>query len=416
LKNEYPDICMLVGNGVTQDPRVRKEAETLVACGYSLSVLGFKLTNQELVEDVFEPGYKVIRVDVSTFTIRFRNLIVNLSSGSPRKLKNIIINIMKIFLKIYHVLWFFLKAITIKADVYHAHDLDTLPAAYLSSLRFRGKLVYDSHELYTEQREDFPRLLKLLLQWIEGRLIKKTVGVIAVNQSIAEELAKRYAVPAPLVLRNFMKKTSMEETAASSLVHPEGIRVLYHGGYLKGRGLEELIKSVVYWDKNINLYLRGFGSIEEYLRRQVSGLSLENRVIFLEPVPMERLIADAAFADIGIIPYKPTCLNNFYSMPNKLFEYMMAGLAVTASDLPEIHRLNEEVGFGLLFDPDSPESIAGSINNLVRDRDFLQTCRNNVRAWSGAAGNWETESGKLVDFYRDIFNSNQKAICRGEIN
>ncbi|OPX81453.1 MAG: putative glycosyl transferase [Pelotomaculum sp. PtaB.Bin013] len=213
-----------------------------------------------------------------------------------------------------------------------------------------------------------------------------------------------------------MKKTSMEEAAGSTLIQREEIRVLYHGGYLKGRGLEELIKSVVYWDKNINLYFRGYGPIEEYLRRQVSSLSLENRVIFLEPVPMERLIADAAFADIGIIPYKPTCLNNYYSMPNKLFEYMMAGLAVAASDLPEIRRLNEEVGFGLLFNPDSPETIAGSINNLARDKDFLQACRGNARTWSGTAGNWETESGKLVDFYRDIFSSNQQKVCRGEIN
>lgn len=407
---------MLVGNSVTQDPRVRKEAETLASFGYSLSVLGFKLTPQDTEQEVFAPGFKVIRINISVIKPWIKKLIENLASEKPRKVKKIAINFCELFLELYQAFRLVSKAITINAAVYHAHDLDTLPAAYLASLRFRGKLVYDSHELYTEQREDFPRLLKLLLQWIEGRLIKKTVGVITVNQSIAGELAKRYAVPVPLVLRNFMKKTFMEEAATANLIQPEEIRVLYHGGYLKGRGLEELIESIIYWDRNINLYLRGFGPIEDYLRRQVSGLSLENRVVFLEPVSMERIIAEAAFADIGIIPYKPTCLNNFYSMPNKLFEYMMAGLAVAASDLPEISRLNEEVGFGLLFDPDSPESIAGSINNLVRDRDFLQTCRNNVRAWSGAAGNWETESGKLLNFYRDIFNSNQQILCRGEIN
>lgn len=407
MKNNHPDICMLVGNSVTQDPRVRKEAEALTASGYSLIILGFKKVPQDLAQEVFAPGYRVIRIDVSTFSARFKNLIKSLSSGRTSKNRKFAITFCEFCLEIYLALRLTFKAIKVRARVYHAHDLDTFPAAYLASLRFQGKLVYDSHELFTEQREYMPKLIKFILQRIERYLIKRADGVITVNQSIAGELSKRYSLPMPLHLRNFVKKVSLEETVANNKVQPGEIRVLYHGGYQKGRGLEEVIKSIACLEKNIKLYLRGFGPIEEDLRRQVSDLCLENRVFFLEPVPMEKMILEAAFADIGIIAYKPTCLNNLYSLPNKLFEYMMAGLAVAASDLPEIRRLNEEAGFGLLFDPVSPESIAGAINGLVRERAFLQNCRNNATAWSCALGNWEAESSKLLGFYRDIFERNQ---------
>jgi len=408
LGKNCSDICMLVCNSVTHDPRVRKEAEVLAASGYSVLVLGFKLDFKEPAEEVFPPGYRVCRTDVSRMTAFFKGLVARLSQGAPGKIKGAAIVFLKLLLKTYQMARFVLKAITIKAGVYHAHDLDALPAAYLAGLRFGGKLIYDSHELYTEQREDTPRVIKIILQGIERFLIKKADGVITVNNSIARELSGRYSVPVPLVLRNFMKCMPLEKTVTSDTVYPGEIKVLYHGGFLRGRGLEEVIRSVVYWDENIKLYLRGFGPTEGELRQMVSDLGLDNRIFFLDPVPMKSLIADAAFADIGIMPYKPACLNNLYSMPNKLFEYMMAGLAVAASDLPEIRGLNEGIGFGLLFNPDSLESIAGAVNGLARDRDFLQKCRKNARDWSITAGNWEAESCKLVNYYRDIFDSEQK--------
>jgi len=416
LKKDCPDICMLVCNGVTQDPRVRKEAESLAAHGYSIFVLGFKFNSDEYIEEVFPPGYKVIRTGLFRLTIILKKLNAYLLSGTPGKVKKAAAACVKSTLRLYQIICILLKSLTVKANAYHAHDLDALPSAYLASLRFKGKLVYDSHELYTEQREDTPRLFKLVLQGLERFLIKKAGGVITVNHSIARELTNRYNIPPPLVLRNFMKKTTFEVSVATDIVHDKEIKVLYHGGFLKGRGIEEVIRSVAYWDESVNLYLRGFGPIEDELRQQVSGLNLENRIFFLDPVPMERLIIDAVFADIGILPYKPTCLNNLYSLPNKLFEYMMAGLAVAASDLPEIRRLNEEVGFGLLFDPDSPESIAGAVNGLARDKAFLHICRENARAWSITTGNWETESSELLGFYKNILSVKDKNTLREDIN
>lgn len=405
MNKNCQDICMLVCNNVTQDPRVRKEAESLAASAYSVMVLGFKFNSDEHNEEIFHPGFKVVRVNIAK-VIKLKNSIAGLSFIKNGSIRNTVIVLIKLVLKVYQMIKFTFGAVKFRSKVYHAHDLDALPAAWLASLWFRGRLVYDSHELYTEQWDSFPGILKKILQCAEWFLIKRAAGVITVNNSIAGELSKRYQVKVPLTLRNLMKKETSEAAAASEYVsRSEEIKILYHGGFSKGRGLEELIKSVVYWEPNIKLYMRGFGPIEEDLRKQVAGFGLSNRIIFLEPVPMVMLIKESAFADIGIMPYKPTCLNNYYSLPNKLFEYMMAGLAVAASDLPEIRALNEEVRFGLLFDPASPESIAGAVNSLARDKSLLNKCRENARIWSITAGNWETESKKLVSFYKDIFST-----------
>lgn len=405
MNKNCPDICMLVCNNVTQDPRVRKEAESLAASGYSVMVLGFKFNSDEHNEEVFPPGFKVVRINALKVK-KLKNFLTDLSSIRNVSIRNTVVVLIELLLKAYQIAKLTLKAVKFRAKVYHAHDLDALPAACLASLCFSGRLVYDSHELYTEQWDRFPRILKLMLQYVERFLIKKANGVITVNNSIAGELSKRYSIPAPLTLRNLMKKETSEVAVTSEDVAFSGeIKILYHGGYLKGRGLEEVVKSVVYWEPNLKLYLRGFGPIEADLRKQVAGAGLADRIIFLEPVPMVMLITESTFADVGIMPYKPTCLNNYYSLPNKLFEYMMAGLAVVASDLPEIRCLNEEVGFGLLFDPVSPESIAGAVNGLARDKVLLNKCREKARSWSITAGNWETESRKLLSFYKDTIGA-----------
>jgi len=130
--------------------------------------------------------------------------------------------------------------------------------------------------------------------------------------------------------------------------------VLFQGRYEAFRGLEELVESARLLP-GVLLAFRGYGSLERYLVRKVKQAGLEDRVAFFAPVEMSDLVQAAAEADVGVIPYIPTCLNNRLCTPNKLFEYMMAGLAVVASDLPELARFINQEEVGALFDPTSPE-------------------------------------------------------------
>ena len=374
---------MLVMNEVGSDPRVTKEANT-VGTKCELVIVGERYSH-DVLENENTNHYRVHRVNSIT-----QNRKGNMST--VKKMIKSIPSMIKIGLAAYKQ----------KADIYHAHDFEMLPAAFLAAKLRKAKLVYDSHELWIEQRPDFPPLFKKIVKIVEGWLVKRIDELITVNESIANELKSRYKLKKkPVILHNFtMKQTGTNKVAAKQ--GPEPIIVLYHGGYMKDRGLEELIKAFEHVKGNVLLHLRGFGPIEDELRAIAKDLIKAGKVVFCPPVSMRELVTAAQTADIGIIPYKPTCLNNLYSFPNKLSEYLMAGLAVCASDIPEIARLNQQVHFGALFDPFSPESIAEAINVLAADKMRLQNCRENALNWSLTAGNWEEESKKLDDLYNRL--------------
>lgn len=381
-------VCMLVTNEVTPDPRVMKEAITLRDCGCQVAVIGRK-TQENSPHREKVSGIEIIRVSQRVF---------KKSRGFLQIVKTL-----------YRVLMINLKmlksALQVDTDVYHAHDLDTLPVAVAAGKVRKRRIIYDSHELYTEQRDDFSPALKKAMQAFERFLITKVDTVITVNESIAGELAVRYGIRKPRVLHNFSRFSCIEtglraEQRAKLGFTEDEIVVLYHGGYQPGRGLEELIASARHTDANIVIVLRGFGPSEERLRRQAEKMGLADKVRFIPPVPMKDLIKEAVFADIGIVSYRPTCLNNYYSLPNKLFEYMTAGLAVISRDLPEIKRLNKKINFGCLFDNDSPEEIARAINLLARDRELLVSCKQRALEWVKSEGNWDKEAEKLKEIYQ----------------
>ncbi|MEC1714820.1 glycosyltransferase family 4 protein [Schinkia azotoformans] len=375
-------LCMLVMNEVSSDPRVTKEAR-VVGDKCQLTVVGERHSLEKSVHEIAD-NYQIYRVD----SIKNNN--------GPTSI------IQKVIKKIAGIVKITIAASKQKADVYHAHDFEMLPGAFVAAKLRKAKLVYDSHELWIEQRPDFPPLFKKVVMIIEGFLIKRVDEVITVNESIALELQKRYKLAKkPTILHNFTNKTLVDEPKVPKL-DSEKVVVLYHGGYMKDRGLEELIKSFEYVSGNVVLHLRGFGPIEEELRNIAKDLIKAGKVVFCPPVSMRELVTAAQSADIGIIPYKPTCLNNLYSFPNKLSEYLMAGLAVCASDIPEIARLNQQVHFGALFDPFNPESIAAAINELASDKVQLLACRENALKWSLSEGNWEEESKKLDDLYNRL--------------
>lgn len=387
-------VCMLVFNEVTSDPRVTKEAETL-SDKYEVTVIGTRFSPSTASTEQVN-GYSVHRVD----NILKRK--VNTEKLSILTLLRVGASKMVGLLKIGWV------ALKMKSDVYHAHDFEVLPFAYLASKIHGAYCVYDSHELWVEQRADFPGWFKKIIKGMESFFIRRVDQVITVNQSIARELMERYSLRTiPCVVHNFTKKIGnsidMREASNISDTVKKKIVVLYHGGYLKDRGLEETIESVKYFPPHVILRFRGKGPLEEKLRSLAEPYIKSEQIEFCPPVPMKQLVKEASECEIGIMPYKPTCLNNYYSLPNKLSEYMMAGLAVVASDLPEIDRLNKKIGFGELFNPSKPTSIAEAIKNLIVDKEYLKRCKNRAKEWALNEGNWEHESRKIVSLYKELF-------------
>jgi glycosyltransferase involved in cell wall biosynthesis len=145
--------------------------------------------------------------------------------------------------------------------------------------------------------------------------------------------------------------------------------------------------------------LMGWGSLEDELRQMIRSLGMEERVRMTDPVPPEALLSYTAGADLGVIPYRPVGLNNYYCTPNKLFEYMTAGLPVVASRLPELVRFVEGLRIGRTFDPDKPEEIASAVNRVLADRGEREAMRERAIEASRRL-HWDAQVEGLLRLYR----------------
>jgi glycosyltransferase involved in cell wall biosynthesis len=384
-------VCMFVTNSVSIDTRVIKEAASLLSAGYEVTVLGLADPGQP-AEETLE-GFRVRRLRPDTLRAPRRGL--------------------RRFLAPLHMAWgladYWRRALIAATaepfDVYHAHDLVTLPVAWAARRRRGGRVVYDAHELFTEMSRLDP-LSRVVFRAMESVLIGRTDRVLTVNESIAQELARRYGIPRPLVLRNCPRTSGVRPVAARSTLRaragvPAGVPiVLYQGFYLPHRGLENLIRASASFAR-ARLVLMGWGPLLEDLKARAAGEGVAGHVTFVDPVPMDELLAMTAGADLGVVPYLNVGLNNFYTSPNKLFEYVAAGVPVVASFFPELKKVVEGLSLGRTFDPDDPSSIAAAVNAILEDPAEHARLRENA-ARAAPSFTWEGEVHTLLDAYSSL--------------
>jgi glycosyltransferase involved in cell wall biosynthesis len=276
-----------------------------------------------------------------------------------------------------------------------ANDWNTLPVVARLAAERGGLFCYDAHEFAVEEYADRPLWRWTTMPWvaaIEGSFVKRAAWVSTVSRGIADAMRRRYGLAEePLVVRN---APCFIETES----HPTGDEILvhHHGGLAPLRGLEEIIDSVALWKRDRRLRILGVGT-DEYvasLRRRIDEAGLADRIELLPPLPMTLLIQDAATADVGIHALPKSSRQNDYALPNKFFEYTMAGLALCVSDLREMSALLREHDLGVLIAETTPRGIAAAVNGL--DRATIERCRANARSAARTLC-WESESRKLVD-------------------
>lgn len=379
---------MFVINGVSVDTRVIKEAATLAAAGHEVTVLGLREGGQAAVEAL--EGFQVERLRRDP-----QGRGQDAGGAAPGPLA-----------QAWGLLDYWWRALRrgrrLRAHAYHAHDLVTLPVAWAARLGRPARLVYDAHELFTEigRLGTVPRLIFRVL---ERLLIGRADHVLTVNDSIAAELARRYGVPTPRVLQNCPRRPGASPSRAGSDLRaragvPGGAPLaLYQGMFLPHRGLETLVRAVPRL-RSAHLVLMGWGPLGRELARQAGELGVGDRVHVIPGVPLADLLAVTAGADVGVIPYRNVGLNNYYTSPNKLFEYVAAGVPVAASRFPELVRVVDGLGLGRTFDPERPEDIAAALDALLEDPTALAEARARVAA-AAPQFTWETESRVLLEVY-----------------
>jgi len=294
-----------------------------------------------------------------------------------------------------------------RADVYHAHDLVTLPVAWLCSRLTGGKLVYDAHELWPD-RGRVPkrsRVNTFLVRRLESFLIRRTDANIMAGVSSGELLSRRYHIPEPTVILNTPSYRPYQHSNLfrKRLGIPDEDKVLLFEGRLDvNRGIEECIRSLKYL-KHCRLVMLGFGP-DLYISGLKSLIEREGsvgRVYFFGAVPFDEVTRTAMSADVGLIVPQNAGLNFYYASPNKLFDYMAAGLPVVGCNFPDLKKFIEGYNIGLTCDPTNPKEIADAINYILSDENRYNEMKKNALE-AAKIFNWENESKKLLALYEGL--------------
>ncbi|MFM2207570.1 MAG: hypothetical protein RL213_1545 [Bacteroidota bacterium] len=294
-------------------------------------------------------------------------------------------------------------------DFLVANDLDTLPAAYLASRLKRKPLLYDSHEFFTEVPElvGRPRVQRIW-RGIERRIFPSLKSVMTVNGSIAQLYTERYGNHVHIVRNIPLSDTFGEQDvyltrsrSDFSLPEDRTIFLLQGAGINVHRGAEEAVEAMLQVDKGLLLIVGG-GDVLEQLKKTVTKLRLDDKVMFLPKMPPAALRKLTRLADFGLTLDKDTNLNYRFSLPNKLFDYIHAGIPVIASDLPEIRRIVEGYGIGTILPAVDPRTLAETMNRLCAGGPAVQEWKRNLQKAS-AELTWENERAHLLQAVKDAF-------------
>ena len=258
-----------------------------------------------------------------------------------------------------------------KADVWVANDWDMLQT--ISYLRDKkgGKMLYDSHEFATEQflySDKWRRWRRPLVKAVEQFYIPRADLVTTVSEGLCSALNNLYSlVEFPTCIRNIPE---YEEIKPSQGNTPRVI--LYQGVIMAGRGLEAVIDSVAFWNFDGKLIIRGpyhDNTYYESLKLRAKNINFSRNIFFDGPVEPAKMIEVAKNADIGVMFLDSLSTHNKHALPNKVFEYIMAGLCVCVSDLPDMKKIIDNYQVGLCVGSLSPSRIAQRLNELNKDNN-----------------------------------------------
>jgi glycosyltransferase involved in cell wall biosynthesis len=285
-------------------------------------------------------------------------------------------------------------------DLLTSNDLDTLLPNYLMS-KIKGKpLVYDSHEYFTEvpelvNRPKVQKVWKRIEQWI----FPKLKDVFTVNESIADLFEKDYVIR-PNVVRNIpFKKIIQTDKRRKELGLPEDkfILILQGSGINIHRGSEEMVQAMEYIEGALLLIVGG-GDVIETLKKMADVPGIRGKVVFKPRLPYNELMQYTANADLGLTLDKDTNLNYRFSLPNKIFDYIQAGIPVLASDLPEIRKIIEQYKIGSFIPGHQPGQIAGKVVEIMNNPVQRNIWKRNL-TFAANDLTWEKESEIIKNVY-----------------
>ena len=389
-------IVMLAVADMRVDPRVEREARALGAAGHQVVVIWPDMQAAFSAPPTgidWGPNvtFEVLPPRAGAFVFRFPGFL------GPALLR---------------------AAVRHRPFAFHGHDLSTALVTLAAARRTGAHAVCDFHEWYSENVSWHPptgtyrphsRLVRAAYRWLERLALREASAAITVSHSIALAMSVELsnAERTVHVVRNIPSKAVGQPRTYRPLreelgIGPEPLLALWQGGVGPSRMIEPVIEALVQAPDCV-LAIRGPG-IAQWGPGYVAlatRLGVANRLHLLPPVPSGDVVDAARSADVGVWTLPNLCRNFYFALPNKLFEYIAAGLPVLAADFPEAKALIESHGVGLTFDPYDPGSIALAMRRLHEDRVQLAAMRTrtaSVLATHSAEQEWR----KLVTIYERL--------------
>jgi len=371
-----PFVAFSVTNCICHDSRVQKMASVVTSLGCDVTIIGRR---SGVCCDVNEFKFRTIR-----FRMVFRKGFL--------------------FYVFFNIRLFF-NLLLSKYDLLVADDLDTLLPNYLVSKIRRIPLVYDSHEYFTGVPEIQNRpFVKWVWKTIERSIFPHLRNIMTISDSIADKYYEEYGIR-PIIVRNCAESSKGIKifTREEIGIGPEDLFLVLQGtGINVDRGGEELVDAINMTDGTV-LMIIGSGDVLPILKAKVSDLNISHKVRFIPAIPWNEMMRYTKSADAGLSPDKDTNLNYRFSLPNKLFDYISAGIPVIAGNLKEVKKIIKENECGIIIPDISPIEISKAIIRLRDDRLLLNKLKQNAVKASEELS-WEKESKQVMAFYKKLLN------------
>jgi glycosyltransferase involved in cell wall biosynthesis len=372
-------VANVVLNNFKNDSRVLKESVTLQKAGYDVTVVA--LHEASLREGETVQGVRVHRIRL-------------VSRNWPR------FRVVQLF-KYLEFVWRAIKMYR-EVDILHCNDLNTLPIGVIIKKWFnkKVKIVYDAHEYEINDKPGQRALAVKMNYLIEKTLIRHADTVITVSGGIADAYVRLYGIVRPTLVLNAPMRQSVERKnifRETFGIGEDQTIFLYQGSLSPGRGIEAIIKTfqTMRHPRRV-LVLMGYGPLAD----DVAQVAQTNENIFYHTAVSPDIVLDyTASADIGLSLIENSSLSFYYCLPNKLFEYAMAGLPMIVSDLYEMRRIVEKYEVGAVMDSEGESAFDEAVKKI--DAIGIERLRQNLKHFVETF-NWQNQEESLLNVYREL--------------
>ena len=362
-------VLVSVFNNLYTDQRVEKVCRTLSENGFSIELIG---NNWGGLPEMTR-SYPFSRIILKSTVLRYAYIEFQ---------------------------WKLYKKLLKRADnetILLANDLDTLLPNYLVSRKLNIPLVYDSHEIFTEMPSVNGRFTQKIWRSLESFIVPKLNFMMTASESYADWFRKTYEIERPVVVQNFPLKTANPQDY--SIISTNKI-ILYQGVINPSRGLDKMIPAMQEIE-HAEFWIAGDGPKKAELKDLTKTLGLNDKVKFLGKLLPEKLREITHKADVGLSIEENNGLSYYFSMPNKVSDYIQARVPVVVSDFPEMRKVIDNFGAGEKIR--NYTELAEKVKIVLENGKQFYEDSLNIAA---AHHCWEQEEPKIIQLFRAIRSQN----------